>query len=59
MTHPYTNHNESSNWYEDYAGDSDNGQINEYDITAPPNGFNIKTIFDFIESGSVKIPGFL
>jgi uncharacterized protein with ParB-like and HNH nuclease domain len=32
--------------------------IKEYDITASPNDFNVKTIFDFIESGSVKIPGF-
>ena len=30
----------------------------EYDITSSPNDFNIKTIFDFIESGVVKIPGF-
>jgi uncharacterized protein with ParB-like and HNH nuclease domain len=46
------------NWYEDYIEESDDGQINEYDITASPNDFNIKTIFDFIESGAVKIPGF-
>lgn len=30
----------------------------EYDITASPNDFNIKTIFDFIESGAVIIPEF-
>ncbi len=32
--------------------------IDEYDITASPNDFNIKTLFHFIESGSLIIPGF-
>ncbi|MFH0926928.1 MAG: DUF262 domain-containing protein [bacterium] len=32
--------------------------ISQYDLTAAPNDFNILTIFQFIESGSVKIPGF-
>lgn len=30
----------------------------EYDISVSPNDFNIKTLFDFINSGVVKIPGF-
>jgi len=30
----------------------------EYNITASPNDFNVKTLFDFIESGIVNIPGF-
>lgn len=30
----------------------------EYEISATPNDFNLNTIFDFIESGVVKIPGF-
>jgi hypothetical protein len=38
--------------------ESEDGQIDEYDLTSTPNDFNTKTIFDFIESGSVKIPGF-
>ena len=37
---------------------ADLGQIDEYDLTSSPNDFNVKTIFDFIESGAVKIPGF-
>ena len=46
-------------WYEEEEIENDdNGQIEEYDITAAPNDFNVKTIFDFIESGAVKIPGF-
>lgn len=47
-------------WYE---GDDDTEEdseysFTEYDITASPNDFNIKTIFDFIQSESFKIPGF-
>lgn len=30
----------------------------DYDISVSPNDFNLKTIFDFIDSGIVKIPGF-
>ncbi|SCL59854.1 Protein of unknown function DUF262 [Micromonospora chersina] len=33
-------------------------QIEEYDLTSSPNDFNVSTIFSFIESGAVKIPGF-
>ena len=46
------------NWFEDYAGAIDDFQIDEYDLTATPNDFNIVTIFNFVESGAVKIPGF-
>ena len=44
----------------DVSHDDANGDyaLKEYDITASPNDFNIKTIFDFIESGVVKIPAF-
>lgn len=49
----------SDDWYEDEElEDQENGYVQEYDITAAPNDFNIRTIFDFIESGAVKIPGF-
>lgn len=44
-----------------YEGDHESEEdylVLEYDITASPNDFNIKTIFDFIESGSVVIPEF-
>lgn len=33
-------------------------QIDEYDLTSSPNDFNISTIFNFIERGSVRIPAF-
>ncbi len=44
--------------FEDYVEEGDDSQINEYDLTSTPNDFNILTIHNFIESGSVKIPGF-
>lgn len=49
---------ENSTWVDDYAEQIEDTQIEEYDITASPNDFNILTIFNFLESGAVKIPGF-
>src|SRR5580765_144116 len=46
------------NWYEDVIEDDDDIRLTEYDITASPNDFNISTIFNFIDSGHVKVPGF-
>lgn len=47
-------------WFDDSDDDDDDDDsgIVEYDITSAPNDFNTKTIFDFIESGSVIIPAF-
>ena len=45
-------------WFEDYAEDGDEIQIEEYDITAAPNDFNVSTIYNFLQAGSVRIPGF-
>lgn len=45
-------------WFEDYAEDADDIQVEEYDITAAPNDFNVLTINSFLESGAVRIPGF-
>jgi uncharacterized protein with ParB-like and HNH nuclease domain len=45
-------------WFEDYAEEADEIQIDEYDITAAPNDFNVLTIYNFLESGAVRIPGF-
>jgi len=49
------------NWIDeedDLNSSSEEISFNEYDISASPNDFNIKTLFDFIGSGVVKIPGF-
>jgi uncharacterized protein with ParB-like and HNH nuclease domain len=50
--------NDNNEWFDDYAEDADEIQIEEYDITAAPNDFNILTIYNFLESGAVRIPGF-
>jgi len=47
----------NTEWFDDYAGEEDI-QVREYDITATPNDFNVATLFNFIESGAVSIPGF-
>lgn len=43
---------------DDLLDSSEDISFTEYDISASPNDFNIKTLFDFIGSGVVKIPGF-
>ena len=45
-------------WYDDYAEDKDELQIEEYDISASPNDFNVMTLHSFVDAGSVRIPGF-
>jgi uncharacterized protein with ParB-like and HNH nuclease domain len=45
-------------WFDDYVDGDDDIQIDEYDITATPNDFNVSTLFNFVESGAVRIPGF-
>jgi uncharacterized protein with ParB-like and HNH nuclease domain len=48
----------AENWYEDYTTEDDEFEIDEYELTATPNDFNVLTINSFIESGAIKIPGF-
>lgn len=45
-------------WFDDYASEQEDIQVREYDITSTPNDFNVSTLFNFIESGAVVIPGF-
>ena len=45
-------------WYDDETTLSEEYSIKEYDVTASPNDFNLKTLFDFVESGALVIPGF-
>ncbi len=52
------NENGSADWFEDYAEEEDDLQVDEYDITATPNDFNVITLHNFVESGAVRIPGF-
>lgn len=39
---------------EDDIDSEEDVSFTEYDISASPNDFNIKTLFDFIDSGIVK-----
>lgn len=45
-----------------YEGDEESQDqdisFTEYEISASPNDFNVRTLYDFIDSGIVKIPGF-
>lgn len=45
-------------WFEDDHDADIDGRIDEYEISSSPNDFNVSTIFSFIKSGAVKIPGF-
>ena len=45
-------------WFEDNTEDQEDTQITEYDISSAPNDFNVKTLFDLVQSGKVRIPGF-
>src|SRR3954447_105746 len=58
MTAETVDADDVAKWFYDYAEDVDDLQIEEYDITAAPNDFNVLTINSFLESGAVKIPGF-
>jgi uncharacterized protein with ParB-like and HNH nuclease domain len=51
---------QTQEWYVDDSEteELDQQSIDQYDITVTPNDFNTKTIFDFIETGAVQIPGF-
>ena len=49
---------ENEIWFEDYVEETDDFQIDEYDLTSTPNDFNVMTIFNFIENEAIKIPGF-
>jgi len=46
------------NWFEGDAQPDLDYPLREYDITSAPNDFNVKTLYGFMESGALKIPGF-
>ncbi len=49
---------ESAKWFDSDPQIDEAYSINEYEITTSPNDFNIKTMYDFIKSGAINIPGF-
>lgn len=50
--------NDSQKYDGDDDSDGNDISFTEYEISASPNDFNVRTLFDFIDSGIVKIPGF-
>ena len=49
---------ELTKWFDNDLQIEEAYSINEYEITTSPNDFNIKTMYDFIKSGAINIPGF-
>ena len=49
---------EEEDWRDQGEEPAVDGYIPEYDITAVPNDFNVAVIVSFIDSGSIRIPGF-
>lgn len=49
-----------STWFEDYLDEDDDRDrdVIDYDLSATPNDFNVSTLFSYIESGTIIIPGF-
>lgn len=45
-------------WYQDLSEEDDDYPLDEYELTANPNDFNVLTITNFIDRGVVKIPNF-
>lgn len=46
-------------WFEaEKDEDGEDFSVKEYDVTSVPNDFNIRTIYDFVDSGVVTMPGF-
>jgi uncharacterized protein with ParB-like and HNH nuclease domain len=52
-----TNEERTDSFEGDYDADEEYS-FTEYDVTSSPNDFNVKTIYDFIISGSIRIPDF-
>ncbi len=53
----YGSNAEPGDWRQ-IESEAEDVQIDEYDLTTSPNDFNVLTIHNFINSGSVIIPGF-
>lgn len=49
---------DSDNFFGERDEEDNEENPDEYTISAAPNDFNVKTLFDFIDANFVKIPGF-
>lgn len=47
-------------WFDDYVDENEEHEsgVIEYDLSVIPNDFNVSTLFNFIEAGTIIIPGF-
>lgn len=45
-------------WFDEYVDESEEADVVDYDLSATPNDFNVSTLFSFIESRAIVIPGF-
>lgn len=52
------NENDTDGWFEGDEAVATDASLKDYQISALPNDFNVKTIVDFVDSKVVKIPGF-
>ena len=53
-----TSESNGSEWFEDYADEEEEIGATDYDLSITPNDFNVLTLFSFIDSGAIVIPGF-
>lgn len=53
-----TSESNGSEWFDDYSDDEEEVGAIDYDLSITPNDFNVLTLFSFIDSGAIVIPGF-
>lgn len=53
-----TSESNGSEWFDDYSDDEEEIGAIDYDLSITPNDFNVLTLFSFIDSGAIVIPGF-
>ena len=53
-----TSESNGREWFDDYSDDEEEIGAIDYDLSITPNDFNVLTLFSFIDSGAIVIPGF-
>ena len=55
-----TSESNGAAWFDDYVDEEDDRDrdVIDYDLSTTPNDFNVSTLFDYIQSGIIIIPGF-
>ncbi len=47
-----------TDWFDDDAAGANGLPVVQYDVTTSPSDFNVLTLCNFLDSGSIRIPGF-